>query len=360
MRSTATPTIHGAAFVKRVMLTSLLCAGMAIVALPALATAADPSGSPDATAPPTATPAPDPTPAPTPDPTMEATPGPTASPTPERTSETASQPTPSPEATATPTQSPVPTAAPTPVPAPSAPAASLPPRSMNVFVASGFRYQDPNWAACTAASVRTMLNLVAYKSVGGEGFRWRPTNSGTVRDAILAWERKHDTMAGGNGSDPHGWRNALNFYGWGPAAMLAGSRVYDDFSYSSYSSAMKATVRALLATRKPVGILARRGAHAQMITGYYGLVGNPFAKDATGAYTNAFTVGGFYLSDPLRSANAVNRPISYSSLARTLTLKWRFQRYYETDSRYDDPYTPGYRVSKTEWYARFVVILPIR
>ena len=58
---------------------------------------------------------------------------------------------------------------------------------------------------------------------------------------------------------------------------------------------MKAAVRALVATGKPVGMLGWRGAHAQMITGYYGLVGNPFAKDATGRYTNAFSVGGFYL-----------------------------------------------------------------
>ena len=60
-----------------------------------------------------------------------------------------------------------------------------------------------------------MLNLVAMRSVGGVGFRWTPTNSGAVRDSILAWERKHDTLPGGYGSDPHGWRNALNFYGWG-------------------------------------------------------------------------------------------------------------------------------------------------
>jgi hypothetical protein len=231
---------------------------------------------------------------------------------------------------------------------------------MNLFVAAGFRFQDPNWAACTSTSVRTMLNLIAMRSVGGVGFHWTPTNSGAVRDAILAWERKHDTLPGGYGSDPHGWRNALNFYGWGRGALLAGSRVYDDVSYPTYDSAMKATVRALLATGKPVGILARRGAHAQMITGFYGLIGDPFAKDAAGIYLNTFTVSGFYLTDPLRSSNAVNKPISYLALARTPTYKWRFQRYYETDSTYDDPYTPGYRVSKKEWYSRWVVILPLR
>jgi hypothetical protein len=231
---------------------------------------------------------------------------------------------------------------------------------MNTFNATGFRYQDPNWAACTATSVRSMLNFVAMRSLGGDGFRWMPTNSSTVRDTILAWERKHDTMAGGYGSDPHGWRNALNFYGWGPGALVAGSRVYDDFSYTSFSTAMKAAVRALLATGKPVGLLGWRGAHAQMITGYYGLLGNPFAKDANGNFTNAFSVGGFYLSDPLRASKAVNRAISYSSLAHTLTYKLRFQRYYEKDSKYDDKYTPGFRVSKMEWYGRFVLILPVR
>ena len=340
------------------MLVSLVCAWLAVVAVPGLAAAADPSASPETSGEPIATPGPTDDPSPTAAPV--ATPDPTASPTAERTSEPAAAPTSTPDPAASPTASAEPPATPAPGPSPTAPAAALPPRSMNVFVRAGFRYQDPNWAACTAASVQSMLNFVAYTSAGGSGFRWRPTTSGAVRDAVLAWERKHDTLPGGRGSDPHGWRNALNFYGWGPATLLAGARVYDDFAYSSYAGAMKAAVRALLATRKPVGVLGRRGEHAQMITGYYGLIGNPFARDATGAYTNSFTVGGFYLSDPLRSSNAVNRAISYSNFARTLTLRWRFQRYYETDSRYDDPYTPGYRVSKTEWYSRFVVILPIR
>jgi len=357
MRRPATPTTIRAAVFRRLVLTGLLGAGLAMTAMPGLASAADPSSSPQVTAPPDTTPTP--TPAATPVPTPDPTPDPTATPTPENTSQPAAIPTPTPDTTPTP----APGAGPTPAPTPDATPSPLPllaPRSMNTFVATGFRFQDPNMAACTAASARSMLNFVAMRSVGGEGFLWIPTNSSVVRDAILAWERKHDTMAGGDGSDPHGWRNALNYYGWGAGALIAGARVYDDFSYSSYSSAMKAAVRALVATGKPVGMLGWRGAHAQMITGYYGLVGNPFAKDATGRYTNTFTVGGFYLSDPLRRSSAVNRPISYTGLAHTLTYKWRFQRYYETDSKYDDPYTPGYRVSRTEWYSRFVLILPVR
>ena len=327
MRHPATSRTFGAAGFRRLALTSLLSAGLAMTAMPGLAWAADPSPSPDATA----TPDPTPTPVPTRTPDPTSTPDPGAEASPASTPET------------------------TPTPPP-----PLAPRSMNTFVVTGFRFQDPNLAACTAASVRSMLNFVAMRSVGGDRFRWIPTNSSAIRDQILAWERRNDTMAGGDGSDPHGWRNALNYYGWGPETLIAGARVYDDFSYSSYSSAMKAAVRALVATAKPVGMLGWRGAHAQMITGYYGLVGNPFAQDETGTYTNTFTVGGFYLSDPLRRSSAVNRTISYTGLARTLTYKWRFQRYYETDSKYDDKYTPGYRVSKTEWYSRFVLILPVR
>ena len=231
---------------------------------------------------------------------------------------------------------------------------------MNLFVASQFRYQDPNWAACTATAARTMLNLIAVRSTGGDGFKWRPTTSGTVRDEILRWARGHDTLVGGYGYDPHGWRNALNYYGWGADRLRAGSRIYDDFSFASYDGAMKAAVRALAATGKPVGMLGWRGRHAQVVTGYYGLVGNPFAKDATGRYRNAFSVRGFYITDPLRASSIVNRPTAYATLRYTMNYRLRFQRYYEKDSRYDDPYTPGHRLSRDEWYGRFVLVLPVR
>jgi hypothetical protein len=73
---------------------------------------------------------------------------------------------------------------------------------MNLFVAAQFRFQDPNAAACTATSVRSMLNFIAVHRTGGPGFRWwRPNTWGSTRDHILAWERTHDTMTGGTGAD---------------------------------------------------------------------------------------------------------------------------------------------------------------
>ena len=231
---------------------------------------------------------------------------------------------------------------------------------MNLFASSGFAFQDPNMNACTSTATRSMLNFIAKRGTGGRGFLWAMTNSSLLRDSILAWEQANDTLPRGRGSDPHGWRNALNFYGWGPDALMAGSRVYEDATYASFSGAMKSAVRAMIATGKPVGVLAWRGEHAQMLTGYWGLSGNPFAKDSAGRFTNAFTVAGFYLTDPLRASNIVNRAVTWTKLKTATNTKLRFQRYYETDSTYDDPYTPGIRPSRDEWYGRFVLILPIR
>ena len=264
-------------------------------------------------------------------------------------------PAPNPSPTPAPTPAPTPTPTPTPTPPPVAPAA------MNLYVSTGFRYQDPNYTACTATSAQDMLNFIATARSGGAGFRWHVTRSSTTRDAILRYERAHDTLSGASkGTDPHGWRNALNYYGWGSSALGAGHMVYDDRSYTSYGAAMRAAVRQMILTRKPVGMLGWAGHHAQMITGYFGLVGNPFATNPDGSWANTFTVGGFYVSDPLRSDAIVNKRVGYASLATTSNLHLRFRSFLQKDSPYDDGYTPGYRVSRTEWYGRFTMLLPLR
>ena len=234
------------------------------------------------------------------------------------------------------------------------------PGKLNLFVAEGFRFQDPNWYACTSTSVMDMLNIVKLRGTGGSGFVWTVKLGSAARDSILAWERTHDTLAGGNGSDPHGWRNALNYYGWGSGALGASTRVYDDRAFASYDAAIKAAVRALIRHRKPVGIVAWAGRHAQMITGYDGLVGDPFAKNAKGNYTNEFTVAALYLSDPLSSQGLVNARVGYSALKSSSNLKLRFRPYLETDSPYDDPYTAGTVPARDEWYGKFVIVVPVR
>jgi hypothetical protein len=212
-----------------------------------------------------------------------------------------------------------------------------------------------------------MLNFIDLNDSGGDGFRWttyRTKNSSVksnVRDmtSILSFARSHDTLSAGRlGSDPHGWRNALNYYGWGTAALTDSSqRVYDDHAYTSFDAALKEAVTSMARFRKPVGVLARAGHHAQVATGYVVTGEDPSTSDN-------FVVNGLYVSDPLASAGIVNRYVTRGTLLSG-NLRYRFQTYREVDSPMDDPYTAGYRRSSvaslsSEWYRRYVLIVAVR
>ena len=148
----------------------------------------------------------------------------------------------------------------------------------NLYVDKGFLHQDPYYTACTSAAAMFMLNTVAYRRTGGAGFVWTPTrikrddDPANKRDmvSILSFSRANDTLeAGARGTDPHGWRNALNAYGWGRDAMTdPAKRVYDDRAYRSFDGAVRAAVKAIARRSMPVGILGWAGGHAQVITGY--------------------------------------------------------------------------------------------
>ncbi|HEU0243337.1 MAG TPA: hypothetical protein VFQ75_05485, partial [Candidatus Limnocylindrales bacterium] len=252
-------------------------------------------------------------------------------------------------------------------PAPRAEAATT--WSRNLYVTNAFLYQDPYYTACTAASAMHMLNTIAYRKTGGNGFAWSPTrvkkdpDSSNTRDltSILAFSRRYDTLRSTSaGSDAHGWRNALNYYGWGKGAMTdPGQRVYDDRAYSSFATAMKAAVRAIARYQMPVGVLAWAGGHAQVITGYVVTGADPRTS-------SKFTIQWLYLSDPLRESSIRNHRTSYATM-KDGALKYRFQWYRETDSPYDDPYTSGTirssvkaTVGPSEWYHRWVILVPIR
>jgi hypothetical protein len=238
----------------------------------------------------------------------------------------------------------------------------------NLYTSSAFLYQDPYSNACTAASTMIMLNTIAYRHSGGPAFQWRPyrvqksASTSDYRDmtSILYFERSHDTLSiRGSGSDPHGWRNALNAYGWGGSAMTDASKsVYQDLEYSSYETAIHAAVRAIARFEMPVGIVSWAGRHSQVMTGYVAEGEDPVKSDA-------FTIRSVYLSDPLRSDGLVNARVSYTSLVATGSWRIRFQRYREPDSPYDDRYRAGWRrssvyasVGPSEWYNRWVIVVP--
>jgi hypothetical protein len=235
----------------------------------------------------------------------------------------------------------------------------------NLYQSAGFMYQDPYYTACTAAAAMMMLNFTALADTGGNGFGW--TVNRTYRSAgptvnlgsVLAFERRYDTLAfRAAGSDAHGWRNALNYYGWGMAAMTdPNRRVYEDRAFGTFDAAVKETVRAIARYHMPVGMVGWAGQHAQVITGYVVTGDDP-------AISWNFTVNGVYLSDPLRSDRGVNKYLTRAQL-KFGRARLRFQTYRQTDSPYDDPYTPGFirssvRSPSSEWYGRWVIIAPIR
>ena len=237
----------------------------------------------------------------------------------------------------------------------------------NLYRGGSFVFQDPYYTACTAAAVMTMLNITDLADTGGTGFRWttyrtkNSSNRADVRDmtSILSFERSHDTLAVGRpGSDAHGWRNALNYYGWGPAAMSdPAQRVYDDRAYGSFDGALKGAVTAIARFHKPVGLLAWAGGHAQVVTGYIVTGEDPSISDN-------FVVNGLLVSDVLASSRLVNRYINRLTL-KSGDVRYRFQSYREVDSPLDDPYSVGWRRSSvrsatSEWYRRWVLVIPVR
>jgi hypothetical protein len=201
--------------------------------------------------------------------------------------------------------------------------------------------------ACTAAAAMMMLNFVAAKSPTPDNESWSPTTSYTTQESIMTYERAHMTMLiTSAGTDAHGWRNALNYYGWGN--INAG--VYADEAFGSYTSAAKAAIIALARTGKPVGILAWAGKHAQILNGFVVTGANP----ATGS--TAFTIQTVYITDPLASDGYRNYGITNATW-QSGGSHIAFVPYRETDSPYTDPIDG--QVGKTEWYNKWVIIAPI-
>jgi hypothetical protein len=217
----------------------------------------------------------------------------------------------------------------------------------DMFDARAPRWQEPDETACTAASVVSMLNTIAFNGAD-EALVWQPNVSFSVQETILGFERTHMTMRRSSaGSDAHGWRNALNYFGWG--SLQAG--VYADVAYGSLAQAEKGLVSALARYHKPVGILTQYGRHAQFITGYKVYGENP----ATGS-TN-FRIVGVYMTDPWRSGRYRDTFVTPDTWRHGwYWLRW--ERYLETDSPYRDP-IDGH-VGRSEWVGKWVTVQPTR
>lgn len=226
--------------------------------------------------------------------------------------------------------------------------------TMNLFDPALVRFQNPDWSACTAAAAESMLNIIAQSydadmppprgsSLPTPSFRWQIDTSYQTQENILAYERQNMTMYWSSpGTDPHGWRNALNNYGWG--SMYAG--VYVDSAYPSFEDAAARAVYSVARTEKPVGILGWFGGHAQYVTGYEVQGDDPRVGDN-------YTILGVFLTDPLEADRMNNTFVPYYTW-KTGPYYLRFSPYYHSDSPATDPIDGqvGYR----EWWGKWVII----
>ena len=240
--------------------------------------------------------------------------------------------------------------------APMAAAAGPVPRTLDIYDSRAAVWQDPDKLACTSAAAQMMLNVVAYESAAeyfappdgraaGPAPRWRPDTSHGTTEAMLAYERSNMTMlAASAGSDPHGWRNALNYFGWG--SIKAGA--YEDAAYPSFDAAARAAVLALAQSRRPVGILARGGGHAQLVTGYMVSGEDPRAG-------GEFTILGVYLTDPLQSVGMRDAFVTLDTW-RSGTATIQFTPYLQNDSPFRDGMDGN--IGTAEWYGKWVIIEP--
>jgi hypothetical protein len=235
--------------------------------------------------------------------------------------------------------------------------ASAPAKStyvVNLFTPNAVRYQNPDYSACTSASTMVMLNTMYYASgpdwsrkygdKTSPQFVWTPDVTYETQASILKWERRHMTMPfSQRGSDVHGWRNALNQYGWG--SVDAG--VYADLAFPTFDQAIKATVRSIALRNQPVGILTWYGSHAQYVTGYSVTGQDP----RTGSLD--FTVNGVYLTDPLHWQGLTNAYVRYGTW-RYGGIAISFRPFQQQDSVLVDPIDG--KVGWREWWNKFVIV----
>ena len=235
----------------------------------------------------------------------------------------------------------------------------------DMYDGTAVRYQDPDYTACAATATQMMLNTIHSTvdkdfilktfSLGDKFIRatslvfsWKPSTLYATQEAVLGYERAHMTMlVSSAGTDPHGWRNGLNYYGWG--SIYSG--VYADQAFTSFDAAAKAVVHSVAVYGKPAGILAWYGGHAQFVTGYPVTGADP----RTGSM--AFTLTGVYLTDPLKSQGMRDKLLSYK-IWRYDVSKIAFKQYWQKDSPQVDPIDG--RTGTAEWYGRWVAILAVR
>ena len=170
--------------------------------------------------------------------------------------------------------------------------------------------QTNDWCAPAGVQMVLAMHGVADNS---------PATQRRIADAIDEWESRRDSRNGG----------------WGPAAIslaLAdnGIRGYEIRSYRRRDHALRDSAAALSRTRAPVILIAWRGAHTWVMTGY--------RADADPTVFNDATVTGTYIYDPWYPRVSTiwgpsDRPGTFQNTAE---MERNFLRWQRPEGRYPD------------------------
>ena len=229
-------------------------------------------------------------------------------------------------------------------------------RTLDVYDPRAALWQDPDKLACTSAAAQMMLNLVAYEATaeyfaparqprGRAGSTLAPRHVAPddgVDARLRALEHDDARVVRRVRSTRLAQRPQLLRLGLGQGRGVRGS------AYPSFDEAARAVVVALAESR-PVGILARAGGHAQLVTGFVVSGEDPRAG-------GEFTILGVYVTDPLLSAGMRDAFVSLDTW-RSGASTIRFAPYLQADSPFRDAIDGN--AGTTEWYGKWVVVEPV-
>lgn len=144
------------------------------------------------------------------------------------------------------------------------------PFSIDLYQRGDF-VSEMNKVACVPAAMQTMINIM---SPGAD------RTVATQQELYKLARKLSPKTLKGPGAEPEGWADGLNQMGLGPYVVDV---------QPTRTAAIKAAARALRLTGRPVGILAWRGAHSWVMSG--------FKASADPAVSDAFTVSAVYIED---------------------------------------------------------------
>ena len=144
------------------------------------------------------------------------------------------------------------------------------PFSMDLYRRGDF-VSEMNKVSCVPAAMQTMMNIM---TPGADA-------TGATQRRLYALARKLSPRTlKGDGAEPEGWARGLGQLGFGPYVVAV---------QPTRTLAIKAAARALRLTGRPVGLLAWRGAHSWVMSG--------FTATADPAFTDRFTVTAVNIED---------------------------------------------------------------